>query len=289
VTPKTPPPFEHAHHERTLVLRHFEDDPDLTREERLLVSALLRTCPWCAALGPEVELIRKATRAMAVPPAGRDFRITPSQARRARSFNVAALGQRFRAALQTELVRPLASAAVAVGLVLVVVGAVPYLTNSGSSSGSESTTPPTVAAAGESFSAQSALGSPNFSAEGTPSIGESNIATNPKANGTPPVGADTSAATPVPAPSTARIAAAGATSTPTQKPEIALSTGPGPSPQVAANAGNGGALATQPKSNEIAAQQQLPPLLIFGVLLAIIGLLVLGLTVLARRMENGAG
>jgi hypothetical protein len=142
------------------VLRSFEDDPDLTREERLLASALVRTCAWCAALGPEVELIRNATRAMIVPPSGRDFRITP-KARRTRLLDVSAATRRFRAALTTELVRPLAGAAIAVGLVLTVVGAVPYLQNSG---GSAVPGPTAAVAADASLGAESAFGSPETNA-----------------------------------------------------------------------------------------------------------------------------
>jgi hypothetical protein len=278
VTPNSAPPFEHAHHERTLVLRYFEDDPELTREELLLASALLRTCPWCAALGPEIELIRNATRAMIVPPPDRDFRITPSRARRTRLLDLSATTRRFRAALTTELVRPLAGAAIAVGLVLTVVGAVPYLGNSG---GSGAPAPTAAIAAGAPLGAESALGSPDANAAAS-SIG-TEMGTHPQADETPSLGIDTSAETaPPPAPNSLRIA--GATPSPSEFPQVAFATLPGPTPEAGVNSAAGSL--TQPKSSHASGQEPLPPLPIFGVLLAIVGLLVLGLTVLARRMET---
>lgn len=278
VIPTSPPPFEHAHHERTLVLRYFEEDPELTREERLLASALLRTCPWCAALGPEAELIADANRAMIVPPAGRDFRITSRQARRARSFDLAAAAERIRAALRTELVRPLAGAAVAVGLVLAVVGAVPYLGNSSSGDGA-GTQAISATATGSAFGADAPR-----SPEASPPIGETQ-ATLPQADETPTVGTDTSAQS-APAPSSLRVTSPRATPSPSEMgPNVAFATVPGPSPAPGANSAGGGALNTQTNSGEAASTEPLPPLLIFGILIAIVGLLVLGLTVLARRVE----
>lgn len=266
------------------MLRYFEEDPDLTREERLLASALLRTCQWCAALGPEAQLIANANRAMIVPPAGRNFRITPAQARGPRSFDLASVGARLREALTTELVRPLAGAAVAVGLVIAVVGAVPYLNNPGSSQGNNAATGPANATASSTFGAEFATGTPEVNAAGS-TFGEMN-ATAPQADASPFVGSDTSAESEPPATSSLRITHPLATSSPSEPPEIALGTGPGGSPAAGNNsAGNGGALSTQPKSSEAAGPEPLPPLLIFGVLIAIVGLLVLGLTVLARRME----
>jgi hypothetical protein len=266
------------------VLRYFEHDPDLTREERLLVSALLRTCPWCAALGHEAELIADANRAMIIPPAGRDFRLTPSQARRARALNLAAAGQRLRAVLSTDLVRPLAGVAVAAGLVLALVGAVPYVGNSGTNGQNSLQTIPVAADASSPVEAAGA--SSAFNAAESP-FGPQ-VATQPQGGETPSAGSDTSGKTPPPPDASAmRITSANATPSPSEGPLAAFATVPGPTPEPGAAAA--GAVSSQPGAAEAAGSEPLPPLLIFGVLLAIVGLLVLGLTVVARRMEHESG
>jgi hypothetical protein len=284
VIPSSPTPFEHAQHEKTLVLRYFEDDPDLTREERLLASALIRTCQWCAALGSEAKLIADANRAMFVPPAGRDFRITPAQARGSRAIDLGSIGSRFRQALTTELVRPLAGAAVAVGLVIAVISAVPYLNNPGSSSGNNAETGPANASASTAYGPEHATGTPEVNAADSTFPGPM-VATGPHADATPATG-DTSAESSPPLGASSLRMTFGESPSPSEPPEIAAASGPGASPPAVNNAaGNGGALSAQPKSNEAGASEPLPPLLIFGVLIAIVGLLVLVLTVLARRME----
>jgi hypothetical protein len=174
-------------------------------------------------------------------------------------------------------VRPLAGAAIAVGLVLAVVGAVPYLQNPGSRG---APAPTAAVAADASVGAESAFGSPGANAAAS---SEGPFAGTHLADETPFVGSDTSAETaPPPAPSSLRIAAA--TPAPSDVPQIAFGTLPGATPNPAVNAGTGSLI--QPRSAEVAGQEPLPPLLIFGGLLAIVGLLVLALTVLARRMET---
>lgn len=289
MTPSSPPPPEHAHHERTLVLRYFENDDELTREEKLLASALVRTCAWCAALGGEVALITDAMRSMTVPPAGRDFRFTPADARRARGRDIGGLGARIAASLRTEFVRPLAGAAVAIGITLAVIGGVPYLNQSNQSSGALPQGPESSAATMSAFGAQIApaeLATPTpaptvkngQSRHSTPApLGPNNARATPSAPG------DTSAGSDLPA-STPEMASLATGPESSVVPQVAMSTGGAPTPEPGANQ-RIGALTSPPGSGS--AGEQLPPLLIFGVLIAIVGLLVVGLTVVAQRMESG--
>jgi hypothetical protein len=299
VTQNSPPPIEHAQHERLLVSRFFDDDEELTREERLLASALVRTCLWCAALGPEIEQVKAATRSWTVAPRQRDFRLTPADVRRARSRDMGSLWDRIAATLRTDLIRPLAGAAVALGITLAVIGGVPYLNQHGSTPAPASQ----PAFAAETAPSNTRIGPqvatatpapipptpqptpPRKHAKPTPTPGaEANTSSE-----TPSINVDVGAATqPAGGPGSTQFAATNATAT---QPGLALATTGAATPVPAANQVGGGGTATTPTaggSAEDRAEQPLPPLLIFGVLLAIVGLLVVGLTVVARRMEpNG--
>jgi hypothetical protein len=91
---------------------------------------MLAACPECAALASDIELVSRATATSVVPGRPRDFRLSPEQASVARGGILDRLRRRMGAP-GSSAVRPLAGAAVAMGLVLVLVA--PSLRPAGSS------------------------------------------------------------------------------------------------------------------------------------------------------------
>jgi hypothetical protein len=121
VTPQAPrPPIDHALHDRLLVVR-FASHEQLDPTETAAVHAQLDACPDCASLMVEIGVIARATASSQTPRRPRDFRISPEQAERLRGSWLQRLLGRFDGA-NTQLLRPLAGAVLAVGLVLTLVG-----------------------------------------------------------------------------------------------------------------------------------------------------------------------
>jgi hypothetical protein len=111
---------DHAGHDRWLVVRWTTDPADLTPAETTQARSLLAGCADCAALSADLETISRATATSVVPARPRDFRLTPEQAASSRG----SILDRLRRWLGTPgafAVRPLAGAALAIGLVLVIV------------------------------------------------------------------------------------------------------------------------------------------------------------------------
>lgn len=120
VRPDPRPSADHAGHDRWLVVRWTSDPADLSRTETAQARSLLAGCPECAALAADLELITLATVTSVVPTRPRDFRITPEQAANARGGMLDRV-RRWLGSPRSVVLRPLAGAAVAMGLVLVLV------------------------------------------------------------------------------------------------------------------------------------------------------------------------
>jgi hypothetical protein len=121
VTPRSRPLDEHAQHDRWLVVRAASHDTDLTAAESADARALLARCDECAALAADITTITRATAESITPARPRDFRLTPAQAEGARGGFLDRLG-RWLASPRGAVVRPLAGATLAIGIVLVAVG-----------------------------------------------------------------------------------------------------------------------------------------------------------------------
>ena len=110
---------EHARHDRLLVARYGAGDayPAELDEARQLVTR----CAECARLAADIEVLRASTAALPVPRRPRDFRLTAEQADSLRGSAVSRWLRRL-AAPGLAPIRPLAGAALSVGLLLVVAG-----------------------------------------------------------------------------------------------------------------------------------------------------------------------
>lgn len=120
VRPDPRPSPDHAGHDRWLVVRWVTDPTDLTPAEAAQARALVSGCAGCTALSTDLEVIGRATSTSIVPPRPRDFRITAEQAASAQG-NLLDRLRRWLGSPGSGVVRPLAGAALAIGLVLVVV------------------------------------------------------------------------------------------------------------------------------------------------------------------------
>ncbi len=121
VTPGTLPLDDHAQHDRWLVVRAATLDDELTPVESAAARSLLDGCSECAALAADITAIAHATAVSVMPARPRDFRLTPAQAADARGGILDRLG-RWLATPRATIVRPLAAASLAIGIVLVAVG-----------------------------------------------------------------------------------------------------------------------------------------------------------------------
>ncbi|MFN8518869.1 MAG: hypothetical protein U0667_05645 [Chloroflexota bacterium] len=102
------------------MVRWTTDPTDLTPAETTQARALLASCPECAALSADLEVISRAIATSVVPPRPRDFRLTPQRAAASQGSVLDRL-RRWLASPGSFAVRPLAGAALAIGLILVVV------------------------------------------------------------------------------------------------------------------------------------------------------------------------
>ena len=89
-----------------------------------MASALVASCPDCARLATDIAAISAAVATEPVPPRRRDFRISPEQARALRGSPFQRLMRRFALPSSGGALRPLATGALSIGLVLVFVGSV---------------------------------------------------------------------------------------------------------------------------------------------------------------------
>jgi hypothetical protein len=310
VTGKPIRPDEHDLHERLLVVRFVTDD-ELEPAEAARARALISSCPGCAALAGDVKAISRATVTSLTPSRPRDFRLTPEQA-------AAAHGSRLRRWLGgltspgMGSLRPLAGAAVALGLLLVVAGgglpgfggASPARDNSAGAPSQvetqEATTPTTADVQGP-YAAATPAPAANPAPAATAAPAASGPPALPVTQGTavPAAAATdvgTTALTPRPQPGNEKSprepegsgeAYAAATANASQPPKVGLAAGASPQPTAPP-------AAAQPTSAPVFAPAPAPaspdnqpagiPLLVLvGLLLGIVGLAVLVLTWVARR------
>lgn len=113
-----PTSADHARHDRWLLVR-FASHDELDAAESATVRSLLDTCRQCAALVEDIGTIAVATAQSLTPSRPRDFRLTPAQATAQRGSLLRRLLDRL-ASPTGLVVRPLAGAALAIGLVLVI-------------------------------------------------------------------------------------------------------------------------------------------------------------------------
>jgi hypothetical protein len=260
------------------VVRHLAGDP-LDDRETATVSERLATCPECAALVDELALISRATAAAAFPSRTRDFRLTTQDAARLRDGSRLRRFRDWLAAPRGAVLRPLAGAMLGIGLVMVVVGNVIPDTNAPAAVSDEAQDRVLKTAAPAPVPTSAAeIGAPEFTqysdeqgvtAAGSPDPAERNQGAGPQvmmtdASPNADQTAPTELATPVPTdpPTAARLAT----------PEAA----PVQDGEDAAGA------STRSQRDSLSGA-----IVMLGVALAAVGLLVLGLSLLARRFSQG--
>jgi hypothetical protein len=118
-----PPIPAHATHDELLVARLAGGDT-LDPQEQATASALVAGCPDCARMASDIVAISHAVASEAVPPRRRDYRISDEQAARLRGSAVERFFRRFTLTSGGGALKPLASGALSIGLVLVFVGSV---------------------------------------------------------------------------------------------------------------------------------------------------------------------
>jgi hypothetical protein len=114
---------EHRRHDRLLVTRFAAGDS--YPNEQLEAERLVAACSECASLAADIRLLTQRTRELPVPHRTRDFRISAEQAERLRGSWLERLMRGIAAPGWSTALRPLAGAAMAIGLTLAVVGAMP--------------------------------------------------------------------------------------------------------------------------------------------------------------------
>jgi hypothetical protein len=115
-TGQTHAPDDHAGHDRQLVVAYACGD--LPGEDVADARSLVARCRRCAALVDEIALISTATRRdLVAPPRSRDFRLTSDDAERLRGNAISRL-LRHLGSPRLQVLQPLAGAAMAIGLVL---------------------------------------------------------------------------------------------------------------------------------------------------------------------------
>jgi hypothetical protein len=274
----TRPSTPHAQHDRLLVVRHLAGDP-LDDREIASVSGLLATCPECAALLDELALISRATATAAFPSRTRDFRLSPRDAARVRDRSLLRRIGDWLAAPGGAVLRPLAGAVLGIGLVMVVVGNVIPDTSApaGVSDEVQGRVVKTAAPAPVASTAAE-IGAPEFTqysgeqgvtAAGSPDPAERNQQAGPQVMMT-----DASPHADQAAPIEL------ATPEPTDPPTAARLATPEAAPVQDGDDAAGAPTRSQRDSLSGA-------IVMLGVALAAVGLLVLGLSLLARRFSQG--
>jgi len=232
-----PPVPDHAAHDRLLVLRHAAGDP-LDPVEQRDVTALLAGCPACAALPDELARIAAAVRAVPAPSRPRDFRLGAEQLAAHRPGRLARLLAGLPG-IASPALQPLAGAAIAVGLVVAGLGALPgmpapapepAIVMSDAPDGSPAA--PEIAGdarAAASAASDAAAGSARMApASAVPEVALLMTAASPEAG--PNAAAD--AAADAPPEAAAADAAAGSAADAAAKSAVAPGDPPGPPPQV---------------------------------------------------------
>jgi hypothetical protein len=122
---------EHDRHDPVLVARYAAGDA--YESEIFVAKDLVDNCDGCASLAADIRLISAKTAALPAATRPRDFRITPEQAEKLRGSWFDRLLRGFSTP-GWSVVRPVAAASLAIGMVLIVVGALPISLTGGTSS-----------------------------------------------------------------------------------------------------------------------------------------------------------
>jgi hypothetical protein len=121
---------EHDRHDRVLVARYAAGEAYHSEIDE--AKDLVDNCDECAALAADIRLISARTADLPAARRPRDFRITPEQAEQLRGSWFDRLMRGFSSP-GWSVVRPVAAASLAIGMVLIVVGALPISLGGGSS------------------------------------------------------------------------------------------------------------------------------------------------------------
>jgi hypothetical protein len=117
--PQTSVEPDHGHHDALLVARFAAGDAEV--DELGAARALVEQCSQCAALADDLRLVASGMHKLPQPVRPRDFQLTQSQAEQLRGGFAQRL-LRALAAPRWALVRPVAGAAMTIGIVLAVFG-----------------------------------------------------------------------------------------------------------------------------------------------------------------------
>lgn len=298
-----PPGADHSNHDRLLIARYAARDVDAA--EAGTAETMVAECTDCAVLIADLVTITRTVAAVSTPRRTRDFRISAEQAAAVRGSFLERILRRF-AMPSTAVLQPLAGAAVAIGLVLVVVGGtLPGMSRApmapapaGYSAGSEPSGGPATqadAAASEGDPAPTCCVDGSESAPGAPEAAPSE---RPDAaltdEGSAPLGPG-SAPTTVPERATAtdeRETSARATaSAETTGPIRAPSSGQATPTRSQSSVGAPDEGTTPGDTAQVAGQSDPagPSLIVTGSLLAAAGVLLLLLRVVGQRMTRDPG
>lgn len=284
VRPDPRPSSDHAGHDRWLVVRWTSDPTDLTPAETAQARALLAACPDCAALAADLEVITRATVTSAVPTRPRDFRLTAGQATSTHGGTLDRL-RRWLGSPGWSTARPLAGAALAIGLMIMVVA--PGLHGSVTTSGDGMPQDPTtVQASAHAFvAADAATAEPRTTAAtksttppANPEVAGAELYADPGASDDPSRQADTMLRASASADATEQPGTASALGHESAPPRHLADVGP-------ESDGNQGGSPTG-DAREAPMDDTTFALMLLGIVLAGTGLLVLVLGWLARRWQD---
>ncbi|MCY7419921.1 MAG: hypothetical protein LH650_15800 [Chloroflexi bacterium] len=278
VNPGPRPLDDHAQHDRWLIVRVASNDTDLTAAETSSARSLLDSCAACATLAADITTITHATAVSVVPSRPRDFRLTPEQAASARGGFLDRLG-RWIASPRGAVLRPLAGASLALGIVLVVVG--PSLKG-------PIQLPVAPPAADMQAPVQSSTPNPYAGdsmprPEGTPSADGAETATGMAPEPTPDLIMITMMASPGPTDGAGIERVSKESPEATADPELAVVNGV---PTATESPADGGQQAVAADASVRASDDTAMALTLLGIVLAGTGLLVLVLTWLVRRTSQ---
>ncbi len=110
---------DHAHHDPVVVARFAAGDAAASEAEQ--ARALVASCADCAALAADVQLLQSSMQRLPQPRRTRDFRLSAEQAEQLRASGLQRL-LRALAGPRAAVLRPLAGAAMTLGLALAVLG-----------------------------------------------------------------------------------------------------------------------------------------------------------------------
>ncbi|CAN5719664.1 hypothetical protein BH23CHL8_BH23CHL8_28360 [soil metagenome] len=278
------PPTDHARHDELLVARFGAHD-ELPEEERATAARLVAACAACAVLSADLSLVARAVAREPMPPRRRDFRITPEQAVRLRGSAVQRFLRRFTLP-ESAMLRPAAAGVMSLGLLLVVAGS--FLPLGGEvGSGGESLSRPRPAA--DALATQVAgEESQEIAARSSTKVTEPDEFADTSAREEDSQGLEMSALQAAPddevAASPMRVGAAEADAVPESGPALEMAQGPGDEQPAVDGSADAAGLEGDAASATGARLDLGALLVVLGAVLALGGLVILLLVMLARRV-----